>query len=124
MPVPVRRVWRKTFRVKSRRWGAPSKARTRSSWSRPWQGGTAQAHAGDSRFRQEVGLPAEAVVTCVIDRGIFSHEVFAHAIGTPDDHLITGEKNHRRGHWDLRKRSGPCVLERTRNHALLAEHQI
>ena len=69
------------------------------------------------RFRQEVGLPAEAVVTCVIDRGIFSHEVFAHAIEAPDDHLITWEKNDRRGQWDPQKRSGPCVLERTRNHA-------
>jgi hypothetical protein len=29
------------------------------------------------RFRQALGLPAAAVVTCVIDRGIFSHQVFA-----------------------------------------------
>jgi len=69
------------------------------------------------RFRQEVGLPAQAVVTCVIDRGIFSHEVFAHAIEAPDYHLLTWEKNYRRGQWDPQKRSGQCVLERTRNHA-------
>jgi hypothetical protein len=69
------------------------------------------------RFRQEVGLPAEAVVTCVIDRGIFSHEVFTHAIEAPNDHLITWEKNYRRGQWDPQMRSGQCVLERTRNHA-------
>ena len=69
------------------------------------------------RFRQEVGLPAEAVVTCVMDRGIFSHEVFTHAIEAPNDHLITWEKNYRRGQWDPQKRSGQCVLERTRNHA-------
>ena len=69
------------------------------------------------RFRQAVGLPAQAVVTCVIDRGIFSHEVFAHAIQAPDYHLITWEKNYRPGQWDPQKRSGQCVLERTRNHA-------
>jgi hypothetical protein len=69
------------------------------------------------RFRQAVGLPLEAVVTCVIDRGIFSHEVFAHAIQAPDYHLITWEKNYRPGPWDPQKRSGQCVLERTRNHA-------
>jgi hypothetical protein len=69
------------------------------------------------RFRQEVGMPAEAVVTCVIDRGIFSHQVFAHAIEAPDYHLITWEKNYRAGQWDPQQRSGRCVLERTRNHA-------
>jgi transposase len=69
------------------------------------------------RFRQALGLPAEAVVTCVIDRGIFSHEVFAHAIESPDYHLITWEKNYRPGSWDPQKCSGQYVLERTRNHA-------
>ena len=69
------------------------------------------------RFRQAVALPAGAVVTCVIDRGIFSHEVFAHAIQAPDYHLITWEKNYRPGQWDPPKRSGQCVLERTRNQA-------
>ena len=69
------------------------------------------------RFRQALGLPAEAVVTCVIDRGIFSHEVFAHAIESPDYHLITWEKNFRPAPWDPQKCSGQHVLERTRNHA-------
>jgi len=38
-------------------------------------------------------------------------------IEAPNDHLITWEKNYRRGQWDPQKRSGQCVLERTRNHA-------
>jgi len=69
------------------------------------------------RFRQELSLPADAVVTCIIDRGIYSHEVFACAIEAPDYHLITWEKNYRPGQWDPQKRSGQYVLERTRNHA-------
>jgi hypothetical protein len=69
------------------------------------------------RFRQALGLPAEAVVTCIIDRGIFSHEVFAKAVEAPDYHLITWEKNFKAGPWDPQKSSGQYVLERTRNHA-------
>jgi hypothetical protein len=69
------------------------------------------------RFRQALGLAAEAVVTCIIDRGIFSHEIFAKAVEAPDYHLITWEKNFKPGPWDPQKCSGQYVLERTRNHA-------
>jgi DNA-binding transcriptional regulator YiaG len=69
------------------------------------------------RFRQAVGLPAEAVATCVIDRGIFSHEVFAKTLEASDHHLITWEKNFRAGPWDPKKCSGQYALERTRNDA-------
>ena len=69
------------------------------------------------RFRQALGLAADAVVTCVIDRGIFSHEVFAKTLEAPDYHLITWEKNFRSGPWDPKNCSGHYALERTRNHA-------
>lgn len=69
------------------------------------------------RFRQVLGLAPDAVVTCVMDRGIFSHEVFAKTLEAPDHHLITWEKNFRPGPWDPEKCSGQYVLERTRNHA-------
>jgi len=69
------------------------------------------------RFRQALGLPTQAVVTCIIDRGIFSHEVFAKALEAPDYHLITWEKNFKPGPWDPQKCSGQYALERTRNHA-------
>ena len=69
------------------------------------------------RFRQALGLPAEAVVTCVMDRGIFSRAVFAKAVEAPDYHLITWEKNFKSGPWDPQKCSGQYALERTRNHA-------
>jgi hypothetical protein len=74
------------------------------------------------RFRQALGLAADAVVTCVIDRGIFSHEVFAKTLAAPDYHLITWEKNFRAGSWDPQKCSGQYVLERTRNHAQDKRH--
>jgi hypothetical protein len=69
------------------------------------------------RFRQAVGLPAGAVMTCVMDRGIFSREVFAQAVASPDYHLITWEKNFQPGPWAPQKRSGQYALERTRNNA-------
>lgn len=69
------------------------------------------------RFRQALGLPVEAVVSCIIDRGIFSHEVFANALEAPDYHLLTWEKNFKPGPWDPQKCSGQFALERTRNHA-------
>jgi len=69
------------------------------------------------RFRQAVALPADAVVSCVIDRGIFSQDVFAQAVAAPDYHLITWEKNFKPGQWDPKKCSGQYALERTRNHA-------
>jgi len=64
-----------------------------------------------------VGLPTGAVVTWVMDRGIFSQEVFAQAVAAPDYHLITWEKNFKPGQGDPQKHSGQYVLERTRNHA-------
>jgi hypothetical protein len=70
------------------------------------------------RFRQALGLPANAVVTCVIDRGIFSHEVFTKTLEAHDHHLITWEKNFKPGQWDPKKCTGQYALERTRNHAL------
>jgi hypothetical protein len=69
------------------------------------------------RFRQAVGLPADAVATGVIGRGIFSQDVFAQAVEAPDYHLITWEKNFKPGPGDPKKPSGHYVLERTRNHA-------
>ncbi len=68
-------------------------------------------------FRQALGLAAEAVVTFIIDRGIFSHEVFAKALAAPDYHLITWEKNFKPSLWEAQKCSGQYALERTRNHA-------
>lgn len=68
-------------------------------------------------FRQALGLPAQAVVTCVLDRGIFSQDVFAKAVEAPDYHLITWEKNFKPGPWDPQECSGQYALERTRNHA-------
>jgi len=69
------------------------------------------------RFRQQLALPADAVITVVIDRGIFSHEVFTAAIADPAFHLITWEKNYQPGQWDPAQRAGDCGLERTRNRA-------
>ncbi|MEI7936108.1 MAG: hypothetical protein WCK27_05410 [Verrucomicrobiota bacterium] len=69
------------------------------------------------RLRRDLGLPAEAVLTCGLDWGIFSQEVFVRAVAAPDYHLITWEKNYRSGQWDPPKRAGQSVLEWTRKDA-------
>lgn len=68
-------------------------------------------------FRTQVGLGLEAVLTLVADRGIFSHRVFERILEAANYHLITWEKNYRRGQWDTAQKAGTFVLERARNHA-------
>ena len=68
-------------------------------------------------FRAQTGLAKEALLTLIIDRGIFSHPVFGRIIEAPNYHLITWEKNYQRDQWDPAKKSGAFVLERVRNHA-------
>jgi hypothetical protein len=69
------------------------------------------------RLRAQLALPADAVITLVIDRGIFSQAVFAAVIADPTYHLITWEKNYQPGQWTTAPPTGECVLERTRNRA-------
>ncbi len=68
-------------------------------------------------FRAQTGLAKEALLTLIIDRGVFSHEVFGRIIEAPNYHLITWEKDYRRDQWDAAKKSGAFVLERPRNRA-------
>ena len=40
-------------------------------------------------FRREAGIPEEAVLSWVVDRGIYGMETFERILAEPDTHLIT-----------------------------------
>ena len=46
-----------------------------------------------------VGWPEEQVLSRVIDRGIFSHEIFEQIRDTPNTHLVTWEKGYQVQAW-------------------------
>ena len=70
------------------------------------------------RFRTELEFGAATPMTFVIDRGIFSAEIFARFAERPDLHLVTWDKDYRKDGWDAgRPAGGEFVFERTRNHS-------
>jgi len=69
-------------------------------------------------FRREVGMPEEATLSWVVDRGIFGMKTFERILEQPNTHIITWEKGYQRDAWhETRRPDGRFVLERTRNHA-------
>lgn len=69
------------------------------------------------RCRGALGLAPEEVLSMVVDRGIFGHEVFEKVLADPFLHLITWQKGYVAGAWAAEKVGGRLVIERTRNHA-------
>jgi hypothetical protein len=69
------------------------------------------------RMRTSLGWTAERVLTMVVDRGIFSAELFEDVIKDPALHLITWQKGYEAEAWDPAQTSGSFGLERSRNHA-------
>ena len=74
--------------------------------------------AFEGRFRTTLGIDAEAELTWVIDRGIYSMGVFERIAKDPRRHLITWEKDYQTGAWkEGRAAEGSISMQRTRNHA-------
>jgi len=69
------------------------------------------------RLRATLQWAPERVLTFVVDRGIYSNEVFAQVIAEPAVHLITWQKGYVAGPWDAAAASGAFGLERARNRA-------
>ncbi|MGH9603425.1 MAG: hypothetical protein ACRD24_13670 [Terriglobales bacterium] len=57
------------------------------------------------------------MLTLVVDRGIYSSEVFEAVIKEPSLHLITWQKGYEPEPWQPEQTSGSFGLERPRNHA-------
>ena len=69
------------------------------------------------RLRASLGWSAERVLTIVVDRGIYSADVFAAVIADPALHLITWQKGYEPEPWRPELVSGAFGLERPRNRA-------
>ena len=77
------------------------------------------------RLRASLQWAPERILTCVIDRGIFSNEVFTQVLADPAIHLVTWEKGyHPLGDEDWKilaaehsQTFGSHVLARLRNHS-------
>ena len=77
------------------------------------------------RLRASLQWAPERILTCVIDRGIFSNEVFTQVLADPSIHLITWEKGYHsleEEDWkilaaDHGQAIGSHVLARLRNHS-------
>ena len=68
-------------------------------------------------FREGVGIEAERVLTFVVDRGLYSYEVFERIIQSESEHVITWQKGYRAVDWQAQTITGSFRLERTRNHS-------
>lgn len=69
------------------------------------------------RCRKVHRWPAERVISCVVDRGIFGAEVFEQVLADPALHLITWQKGYVAQAWDPQAVQGQLVIERARNAA-------
>ena len=70
------------------------------------------------RCREVLQWPAQRVLSFVVDRGIFGHEVFERVLADAALHLITWEKGYQAQAWPPPGGiTGTMVLERARNRA-------
>lgn len=70
------------------------------------------------RFRAMLGVTSEQSLTFVIDRAIFSKEMFNYFLESDTaNQLITWEKGYKKGEFDPKRAIGEYVLMRPRNHS-------
>lgn len=67
-------------------------------------------------FRSLMDFPEEKILTIIIDRGIFSAEVFSEIALSPNEHIITWEKGYKRDRWNEDKVYGMGCIIKARNH--------
>jgi len=75
-----------------------------------------------SRFRQESGIQESAVLTWIMDRGIYKMELFEKLIADPHNHLITWEKNFKKDSWDAQGQEGDFIVSKPRNNSRDLRH--
>lgn len=68
-------------------------------------------------FRALLQLEDSQVITVIVDRGIYSYDVFQEVIADPNLHVITWEKNYKPSEWKKDSPTRTFILERSRNHA-------
>ena len=68
-------------------------------------------------FRSVLRVDQRRVLSVVFDRGIFGREVFQGIIDDEHLHVVTWEKDYKRGAWNEKEVKGAFVMERCRNRA-------
>ena len=68
-------------------------------------------------FRIVTGIPEEKILTLIIDRGIYSVDVFEQIIKSANQHIITWEKGYENNKWDNKAFSNYGSIIKTRNHS-------
>jgi hypothetical protein len=78
-----------------------------------------QRFAGlESRFRENLGISKDRALTWIVDRGIFSLEMYQWVLENPNIHLITWEKGYQHDGWaEGQVAHGSMSVERPRNHS-------
>jgi hypothetical protein len=66
-------------------------------------------------MRAALGIGEDEVLTLVLDRGIYSKKVLLEIAATYNLHIVTWEKNYKRGEWREDDIAGSFVMERCRN---------
>ncbi len=67
------------------------------------------------RFRKLANVKANEIYTFVVDRGIFSEEVFNSVLLTNNIHLITWEKGYKKDKWNDSAAFNSGIINRLRN---------
>jgi hypothetical protein len=67
-------------------------------------------------FRSLISFPQDQCLTIIIDRGIFSANIFENIVNMPNMHIITWEKGYERDKWDVGLKTSKGYIVKTRNH--------
>lgn len=73
-------------------------------------------HSNIKNFRKLVGFEKESILTHVIDRGIYSLDVFEEIINDPYSHIVTWEKGYQKDKWDEKASYKTGFIEKVRNN--------
>jgi hypothetical protein len=68
------------------------------------------------QFRSSFNFDQQAVLTWIIDRGIYSIDVFQKIIDCPDAHIITWEKGYEEGKWNEKAPTANGSIVKKRNN--------
>ena len=63
-----------------------------------------------------ISFPQDQCLTIIIDRGIFSANIFENIVNMPNMHIITWEKGYERDKWDVGLKTSKGYIVKTRNH--------
>lgn len=69
-----------------------------------------------NKFRKLCGFKKDSVLTHIIDRGIYSLEVFRDIINDPYNHIVTWEKGYEKNKWDEGSPYVKGSIEKIRNN--------